>query len=52
MRPADAEAVLRAARTARRTVAPFTDAQPALDEQWGYDVQALDRAHRLDRASA
>lgn len=48
MRPADAEATLRAARTGRRTLAPFTDAEPTLDEQWGYDVQALDHAHRLE----
>lgn len=46
MRPADAGAALRAGRQARRTVAPFTDADPTLDEPWGYDVQALDRAQR------
>ncbi|HWJ83301.1 MAG TPA: fumarylacetoacetate hydrolase family protein [Nocardioides sp.] len=49
MRPAEAEAALRAARTTRHTLAPFTDAEPALDEKWGYDVQALDRAHRAER---
>lgn len=46
MRPADADAALRAAREARRTVAPFTDADPTLGEQWGYDVQAVDLAQR------
>lgn len=48
MSPADAEATLRAARTGRRTLPPFTDGEPTLDEQWGYDVQALDRAHRVE----
>lgn len=47
MRPADAEAALRAARRARRTLTPFTDADPALDEHWGYEVQALDRNQRV-----
>lgn len=47
MTPAAAEAALRVARGARRTVAPFTDDDPRLDEQWGYDVQSLDRARRL-----
>ena len=47
MRPADAEAALRAAREARRTLAPFTDADPTLDEEWGYGVQALDRTQRV-----
>jgi 2-oxo-3-hexenedioate decarboxylase len=47
MRAAEAEATLRAARQARRTVAPFTDAEPALGEEWGYDVQALDRGQRV-----
>lgn len=47
MRPVDAEATLRAARTARRTLTPLTDEDPSLDEQWGYDVQALDRAQRI-----
>ena len=46
MTPAEAEAALRAARADRRTLAPFTDDEPALDEQWGYDVQAVDRARR------
>jgi 2-oxo-3-hexenedioate decarboxylase len=47
MRPVDAQAALEAARRERRTLAPFTDAHPAIDEQWGYDVQELDRAQRL-----
>ena len=47
MRADEAEATLRAARAERRRIAPFTDAEPALDEQWGYDVQALDRARRV-----
>lgn len=46
MTPGDAEAVLRAARTDRRTLTPFSDAEPTLDEQWGYAVQAADRARR------
>lgn len=46
MRPDAAAASLRRAREARRTVVPFTDADPSLDEQWGYDVQALDRRQR------
>lgn len=40
MTPAEAAAVLRGARTERRTVAPFTDLLPSLDEDWGYAVQA------------
>lgn len=47
MRPAHAAATLQTARAARRTLAPFTDEDPSLDEQWGYDVQALDRAQRI-----
>ena len=46
MRPADAEAALRAGRKTRRTLTPFTDTDPALDEQWSYPVQALDRTQR------
>jgi 2-oxo-3-hexenedioate decarboxylase len=46
MRPTEAEAILRAARTASHTIAPFTDTDPTLDEEWGYQVQALDRAQR------
>ena len=38
---------LRAAREARPTRAPFTDADPSLDEEWGYGVQDEDRAWRL-----
>lgn len=46
MTPAQAERVLRDARRSRRLVAPFTDTDPDLDEQWGYAVQDLDRRHR------
>lgn len=46
MRPTDAEVALRAARESRRTLPPFTDDDPTLDEAWGYAVQAADRAHR------
>lgn len=38
---------LRAARLEGRTLAPFTDAHPGLDEEWGYAVQDLDLATRL-----
>ncbi len=47
MKPAEAAAALRAAREARRTLPPFTDSDPTLDEQWGYAVQALDRTQRV-----
>jgi 2-oxo-3-hexenedioate decarboxylase len=47
MRPADAEAALRAARKGRQTLTPFTDADPTLDDYWGYDVQSLDRTQRV-----
>jgi 2-oxo-3-hexenedioate decarboxylase len=47
MRQDDAEAALRTARRARRNLAPFTDIEPALGERWGYEVQGLDRAHRV-----
>ena len=47
MKPADAEAALRAARESHGHLAPFTDTHPHLDEAWGYTVQGLDRAHRL-----
>ena len=46
MRPDTAAATLRRARDTRRTIAPFTDTDPSLDEQWGHDVQALDRRWR------
>jgi 2-oxo-3-hexenedioate decarboxylase len=46
---AHAVAVLEDAREHRATVAPFTDTTTHLDEAWGYDVQALDRDHRLAR---
>jgi 2-oxo-3-hexenedioate decarboxylase len=47
MTPEAAADRLRAARLTRRTLEPFTDAEPALDESWAYDVQALDRQLRL-----
>ena len=47
MRPEEGAALLRAARTGRRTLERFTDVHPGLDEQWGYAVQAADRAARL-----
>jgi 2-oxo-3-hexenedioate decarboxylase len=45
--PEQAASVLRAARQSRRTVSPFTDDHPDLDEEWGYDAQAVDRTVRL-----
>lgn len=47
MTPAGAARALREARSARRTLAPFTDALPELDEEWGYAVQAEDRRARI-----
>lgn len=47
--PAEAAATLREARERRRAIAPFTDDDPALSATWGYAVQALDRAARVDR---
>lgn len=47
MTPAQAAAALRAARTACRTMTPFTDQLPELDEGWGYATQAEDRRWRL-----
>jgi 2-oxo-3-hexenedioate decarboxylase len=47
MRPEEAESALRTARAHRRALAPFTDADPSLTEEWGYAVQALDRARRV-----
>ncbi|MGY1883937.1 2-keto-4-pentenoate hydratase [Blastococcus sp. SYSU DS0753] len=38
---------LREARLTRAPRPPFTDTDPALDEDWGYQVQELDRAQRL-----
>jgi 2-oxo-3-hexenedioate decarboxylase len=38
---------LRTARLSRTPRAPFTDTDPTLSEQWGYDVQDVDRARRL-----
>jgi 2-oxo-3-hexenedioate decarboxylase len=38
---------LRTARLARTPRAAFTDTDPTLNEQWGYDVQDVDRAQRL-----
>jgi 2-oxo-3-hexenedioate decarboxylase len=47
VRPADAEFALRTARTARHTLSPFTDTDSTLGEDWGYEVQSLDRVHRV-----
>lgn len=41
MNPRHAADLLRAARVERRTLSPFTDEHPELDEDWGYAVQAL-----------
>lgn len=49
MKPGDAEAALHSARADRRLIAPFTDSHPALGERWGYEVQALDRARRVQQ---
>ncbi|KQZ70798.1 2-keto-4-pentenoate hydratase [Nocardioides sp. Root151] len=48
MTPTEAHAVLLAARHDRRTLEPFTNTDPTLTEQWGYDIQALDRAQRIE----
>jgi 2-oxo-3-hexenedioate decarboxylase len=42
-----AAAALETARRTRTPRAPFTDGDPALDEQWGYQVQDEDRVRRL-----
>ena len=47
MLPEEAAELLRVARAERRTLVRLTDDHPGLDEQWGYAVQALDRADRL-----
>jgi 2-oxo-3-hexenedioate decarboxylase len=44
--PAEAEARLRTARAEVRTLEPLSDTWPELDEDWGYAVQAVDRATR------
>jgi 2-oxo-3-hexenedioate decarboxylase len=41
--PRRAADLLRTARKGRRTLRPFTDEHPELDEDWGYAVQALAR---------
>lgn len=43
MTPEDAARTLEAARRDRRTLTPFTDSEPSLDEAWGYAVQAAAR---------
>lgn len=43
MNPEQAAALLRSARLERRTLQPFTDDHPHLDESWGYAVQAVAR---------
>lgn len=47
MRPAAAAALLHTARAEGRTLEPFTDTHPDLDETWGYAVQQLDLVERL-----
>ena len=47
MTPEQAAAQLRMARRTGVPRVPFTDADRGLDEQWGYAVQDLDKAHRL-----
>lgn len=47
MTPDEAASMLREARLARQTLAPFTDEHATLDEEWGYAVQAVDRTVRL-----
>lgn len=47
MTPEEAATTLWEARLARRTLSPFTDEHPSLDEEWAYDVQAEDRRRRL-----
>ncbi|MGV3564507.1 MAG: 2-keto-4-pentenoate hydratase [Nocardioides sp.] len=47
MTPGEAAATLRAARVEGRTLEPFTDEHPGLDEAWGYAVQRLDLRARL-----
>ncbi|XVU29232.1 2-keto-4-pentenoate hydratase [Actinoplanes sp. CA-054009] len=46
MTPRAAAEELRTARLARVPRIPFTDADPALDERWGYAVQDADREWR------
>lgn len=47
MSPEEAAATLRAARLEGRTLEPFSDSQPGLDEEWGYAVQQLDLTARV-----
>lgn len=49
MTPKEAAAALKTAREQRRTLPPFTDQLPDLDEAWGYAAQAEDRSERLSR---
>ena len=43
----DAAAALDEARAGRTALVPFTDAEPTLDEAWGYAVQDVLRARRI-----
>jgi 2-oxo-3-hexenedioate decarboxylase len=45
--PKQAASALRDARLGRRTLSPFSDHHPDLDEEWGYAAQAVDRTVRL-----
>jgi 2-oxo-3-hexenedioate decarboxylase len=50
--PAEAEAILRSTRSTGALIDPFTDSLTALDEDWAYQTQDLDRAHRLLRGES
>jgi 2-oxo-3-hexenedioate decarboxylase len=47
MNPEAAGQLLRTARVTRHLVDPITDTHPDLDEDWGYQTQAIDRDHRV-----
>jgi 2-oxo-3-hexenedioate decarboxylase len=49
VKPSEAAALLAEARRDRTTLAPFTDASAALDEDWAYAVQDHDRGARIER---
>ena len=48
MSPEEAAALLAAARSDRRTIPRVSDDHDGLDEAWGYDVQGVDRARRIE----
>lgn len=47
MKADDAARLLRSAREGADLIDPFTDVVPDLDEEWAYQVQAVDRGQRL-----